>query len=141
MDSEIRAYLETGEDQLEGAILAFGAGRYALCAFLSGSSAESVISALLVALGAKPSRKHKNSLVIRRLIDAGAHPARQRLEELLELMKHLEPHIIMARYPILRGSRLLSPSKFYTKDMGAKALDAAKKVMGISKSLLGREFG
>lgn len=135
MDSkEADTYLETAEDQLRDAELAFREGRYALCAFLSASSAENATSALLINLGAKPSKKHRNSLILNRLTPAASLKLQPALSKLIESMKTLEPHITKARYPIRRGLELLPPSKFYTREKAETALNQAQKVVTRVKS-------
>lgn len=139
MDSkETTAYLETAEEQLKDAELAFKEGRHALCAFLSASSAENATSALLIALGAKPSKKHRNSLVLNKLVPSVPSRAQPSIREMIESMKSLEPHITKARYPIRRGLELSSPNKFYTREMAEKALTQAQKVVKNVKPLLPR---
>jgi HEPN domain-containing protein len=67
VSEEIRVYLKMARAQLEDADLALKNERPALCAFLSALSAENAISALILKLGGKPSKKHRNSLVLYRL--------------------------------------------------------------------------
>ena len=135
MDSkEARTYLQIAEDHLEDAELAFKEGRYALCAFLSASSAENATSALLIALGAKPSRKHRNSLVLNRLTPTASQELQPVLSELIESMKTLEPHITKARYPIRKGVELLPPSRLYTRETAETALTQAQKIARHVKS-------
>lgn len=137
MDSkEADTYLETAEDQLKDAELAFREGRYALCAFLSSSSAENATSTLLIILGAKPSKRHKNSLVLNKLISSAAPESQATLREIVESMITLEPHIIKARYPIRKGLELLPPSKFYIKEVAEKALVQAQGVVKTVKQLV-----
>ena len=138
MDSkEANAYIETAEDQLKGAELTFKEGSYALCTFLSASSAENATSALLITLGAKPSKKHRNSLIMHRLAQRATPEMKSDMMKIIESMKTLEPHITKARYPVLKGLELLPPSRFYTKDIAEKALVQARKVLEKVKSLLG----
>lgn len=126
---EANAYFEIAGDQLKDAERSFKAGSYALCAFLSASSAENATSALLIVLGAKPSKKHRNSLVLYRLMPSVSHELQSTLKEVIESMKILEPHITKARYPIRRGVELLPPSKFYKKETAGKTLTEARAVM------------
>jgi len=139
MDSkETVTYFETAEEQLNDAELAFKEGRYALCAFLSASCAENATSALLIALGAKPSKKHRNSLVLNRLVPSVPSRVQSSIREMIESMKTLEPHITKARYPIRKGLELSPPSKFYTREIAEKALAQAQKVVKSVKPLLGQ---
>ena len=139
MDSkEANTYLEIAKDQLKDAELVFKEGRYALCAFLSASCAENGTSALLITMGAKPSKKHRNSLVLNRLVQSIAPELQPTLRDMIESMKTLEPHITKARYPIRRDLELYPPSKFYTREIAEKALAHAKKVIKMSSRLLSR---
>jgi HEPN domain-containing protein len=136
---EAYTYFETAEDQLKDAELAFKGGRYALCAFLSASCAENATSALIIVLGAKPSKKHRNSLVLNKLAQSVPSNLQASLREIVESMKILEPHIIKARYPILRGLELYPPSKFYTREKAEEALAQARKIIEAVKPLTGLE--
>ena len=130
MDSkEAYSYLETAQDQLKDAELVLKEGRFALCAFLSALCAENATSALLTKLGAKPSRKHRNSLVLNRLSSTAPPDLQTALREIIGSMKTLEPHITKARYPIRTGLELLPPSKFYTKETAEKVLTEAQKIV------------
>ena len=137
MDSkEIITYLETAEEQLNDAELVFKEERYALSAFLSASCAENATSALLITLGAKPSKKHRNSLVLNRLASSVPSKVQPNLREIIESMKTLEPHITKALYPIRRGLELFPPSKFYTREITKNALTQAQKVVKNVKLLV-----
>lgn len=126
---EAETYLEISRDQLNDAELAFREGRYALCAFLTASSAENSTSALLIKLGAKPSKKHRNSLILNRLTPTVSQELQPAVKETIERMKSLEPHITKARYPIRKGLKLLPPSRFYTKEKAEQTLTQAQEVM------------
>lgn len=139
MDSkEANTYFEIAQDQLKDAELVFREERYALCAFLSASCAENATSALLITLGAKPSKKHRNSLALNRLASSATHELRPVLKEMIESMKILEPHITKARYPIRSGLELLPPSRFYTRKTAENALTQAQRVVTQSSHFLPR---
>jgi len=80
-------------------------------------------------MGAKPSRKHRNSLVLNRLSSTAPPDLQTALREIIGSMKTLEPHITKARYPIRTGLELLPPSKFYTKETAEKVLTEAQKIV------------
>ena len=148
MDSkEAEVYLEIAKNRIEEAKLALREERHALCVFLSASSAENATSALLIELGAKPSKKHKNSLVIYRIFPRIINQLQPILRNIIELLKSLEPHITKARYPIRKGLELIPPHQFYTREDAEKALTHAKQtlencmtaisLMGQAKTALG----
>jgi len=137
MDSKERAaYFDSAVAQLEEAKLALEHKRYALTAFLSAMSAESATSALIVSLGSRPSKKHRNSLVLYRLASAAEEPLKSRLLALIESMKKLEPHITKARYPIRKGTELLPPVKFYSANIANELFKEASKVMELVKKIV-----
>ncbi len=137
MDSkEADAYLATAESQLEDAEMAFATGRHSLCAFLSASCAENAAAAMLISLGAKPSRKHRNSLVIHKIGQKAGAEIRPTMADLVEQLRKLEPHMTKARYPVLSGSDLLPPSKFYTREMAEGLLARARTALTKAKAVM-----
>jgi len=116
--------------------MVFKVGRHALCVFLSASSAENTTSALIINLGAKPSRKHRNSMVLYKLAPSTPPELQQDLRETIQILRALEPHITKARYPILRGLNLLPPSEFYTRETAERALAQAREVLKKAKLLV-----
>ncbi|MEM2990844.1 MAG: HEPN domain-containing protein [Halobacteria archaeon] len=126
---EAYTYLQIAQDQLSDAELAFKNERYALCVFLAASSAENATSAWLIALGAQPSKKHRNSLVLKKLAESSSVELKASLIEAIKSMQELEPHITKARYPIRRDLELLPPSKFYTKEKAEESLARAEYVV------------
>lgn len=137
MDSKERAaYFDSAVAQLEEAKLTLEHKRHALTAFLSAMGAENATSALIVFLGSRPSKKHRNSLVLHRLSDTMGEPSKSNLLSLIESMKKLEPHITKARYPMRKGTELLPPVKFYSSDIAKELFKEACKVMSSVKMWL-----
>jgi len=132
---EAAIYLESAEEQLKEASLALEHRRHALSVFLSAMSGENATSALIIALGHKPSKKHKNSLVLYKLAQTSSE-LKPRLMELIDVMKKLEPHITKARYPIRRGPELLPPSKYYDERAAWEILESARKGVSSVKEIL-----
>ena len=131
---EAVTYLETAEEQLRDAELVLKGGSYALCVFLSASAAENAASALITRLGLVPSKNHRNSLIVKMILDESDR-IQSSLREIIETLKSLEPHITRARYPIRKGVQLLPPSKFYTRKDAESALSNSRRVLVIVKEL------
>ena len=131
---EAITYLETAEEQLRDAELVFKGGSYALCVFLSASAAENATSALITKLGLAPSKKHRNSLILKMILDESGK-TQPSMREIIESLKSLEPHITRARYPIRRGVQLLPPSKLYLRKDAEFALSSARRVLLLVKNL------
>jgi len=123
---EAAIYLQSAEDQLNEASLALEHGRNALSVFLSAMSGENATSALILALGHKPSKKHRNSIVLYKLAQTSPE-LKPRLVELVDVMKKLEPHITKARYPIRKGPELLPPSKYYDQRIAQEIFQFARE--------------
>ena len=131
---EAITYLETAEEQLKDAELVFEGGSYALCVFLSASAAENAASALIAKLGLVPSKKHRNSLIVKMILDE-SDENQPSMREIIQSLKSLEPHITRARYPIRRGVQLLPPSKLYARKDAELALSSARRVLALVKDL------
>jgi len=132
---EAAIYLESAEEQLKEASLALEHGRNALSVFLSAMSAENVTSALIIALGHRPSKKHRNSMVLHRLSQTSPE-LKPGLVELIDVLKKLEPHITKARYPIRKGPELFPPSKYYDEKIAREILESARRGMTVVKEIL-----
>ena len=133
---EIEIYLELAEEQLKDAEIAIKNDRYALCALMSALSAENASSALVISLGGRPSKKHRNSLVLYRLSEEADKAIKARIKNIIDLLKDLEHHITISRYPIRKGTALLPPQKLYTREDAANLLSSAKEILNRVKALI-----
>ena len=131
VSKEALAYLRLAKVQIRESELALKGSFFDLAAFLAASAGESASSALLTALGAKPSRKHRNSMVAARLArgrSSGAGGPR----EVAALLAKLEPHVVRSRYPIRKGPELLTPSEVYSREDAEIALEQSRRVLEIA---------
>lgn len=133
---EAHTYLETARDQKEEAEIAFNAGKYALSVCLSASSAENSASAIILIAGAKPSKKHRNSVVLMRLSPTFPQETRDRIRTIIQALTSLEPHITKARYPIPTGIQFTPPSKYYRKEDAETALTEAEEVLKAANMII-----
>ncbi len=136
VQAEHLAYLESARDQLKDARRAFEDRSYASCAFFAAQSAENATSSLILALGATPSKKHRNSLVLAKLLASLSENQQEGVSGIVERMRRLEMHVTRARYPIRKGTQLLPPSKYYTEGMARRALDDAAAVLRLVEQAL-----
>jgi HEPN domain-containing protein len=125
---EIDALLKTARDQLTRAQHDLKAGFYDSCALFSALSAENSTSALILALGSKPSKRHRNWYVLRII------PKPKKLEnivnDILETLKPMEHHIIRARYPLKdENGKFIVPSEYYRKEAAEELLKNAEKLL------------
>ena len=138
VQAEHLAYLESARSQLRDAERAFKDKSYASCSFFSAQSAENATSALILVLGAKPSKKHRNSLVLARLLPSLSEADRRDVAKIIERMKGLEVHVTRARYPVRKGIHLVPPVKYYTEEMARESLGSASLTLGLVEGLLSR---
>lgn len=125
---EIAALLKTARDQLLRAEDDFRKGFFDSCALFSAFCAENSASALILALGSKPSKRHRNWYVLQ--IIPKPKELERDVDEVLEKLKLMEEHIIRARYPIKdeKGTFVI-PSEYYDKPKSEKLLQNAKIVL------------
>jgi len=139
---EIAALLKTAHDQLLRAEDAFGKGFYDSCALFSALAAENSAAALILALGSKPSKKHRNWYVLQII------PKPKELEQdvggVLMKLKTMEEHIIRARYPIKDEEGTFTiPSEYYNKPKAEELFQNSKNIVAkietIVKPILKKE--
>ncbi|RLI41049.1 hypothetical protein DRO59_07885 [Candidatus Bathyarchaeota archaeon] len=132
---EIDALLKTAHDQLIRAEDDVKDGFYDSCALFSALCAENSASALILALGSKPSKKHRNWYMLKII------PKPKSLEvtvnNTLELLKNMEQHIIRTRYPTQNEEgKFLVPSEYYDKNKAENLLKNAKKILNQVETLI-----
>ncbi len=125
---ETEALLKTAHDQLIRAEDDYKRGFYDACALFSALAAENAASALILALGSKPSKRHRNWYVLQLLPTPKA--AEKTMHSVLERLKLLEDHRIRARYPIKdEEGNFRIPSEYYDKPKSGKLLDNTEKLI------------
>jgi len=136
---EITASLSTAEQHLRDAQDAFNEGRYHDCAYHSASAAENSGNALILALGGRIPRTHRNAdaieFAVKRLKPDWLK--REEFREMLKTLRVLETHIVKSRYPIkVKGGIFVSPNKYYTQDMSKDMLEKAILIVSTIKRFM-----
>jgi HEPN domain-containing protein len=136
---EITISLVTAEEHLEDATDSFHRERYHDCAYHSASAAENAGNALILALGGKVPRKHRNAEAIE-FLALRLKPDWLKIEEfkkMLKSLRDLEVHIVKSRYPIkIKEGFFVPPSKYYTMDIAKDMLEKATLVVNTIKKFL-----
>jgi HEPN domain-containing protein len=137
--NEITVSLVTAEEHLKDAIDSFHRGRYHDCAYHSASAAENAGNALILALGGRVPRKHRNAEAIEFLVSR-LKPDWLKINEfqkMLENLRDLEVHIVKSRYPIkIREGVFVPPSDYYTTDITEDMLKKATFIVNMIRRFL-----
>jgi len=137
--NEVEASMLTAEEHLKDARDAFHEGRFHDCAYHSASAAENSGNALIIALGGRVPRTHRNSEAIE-FAATRLQPSWLRSEgfrKMLESLRDLEAHVVKSRYPIkVKEGIFIPPKEYYTEDMAKNMLEKAILVVNVTKHLL-----
>jgi len=127
-EEEIATLLKTARDQLLRAENNLRQGFHDACALFSSLCAENAASALILALGSKPSKRHRNWYVLQ--IIPKPRTVENQVQTVLQTLKSMEKHVIQARYPLKdeRG-KLTPPSEYYDKEKAEELLNKARTIL------------
>ncbi|MEA2089465.1 MAG: HEPN domain-containing protein [Thermoproteota archaeon] len=137
--SEIKASISTGEEHVRDAEHAFADGRYHDCAYHSAAAAENAGNALILALGGRVPRTHRNAeaieFVTKRLKPEWLKDGEFR--KMMESLGDLEIHVVKSRYPIkIKKGNFVAPKEYYTKETAKNMLEKAIFVLTTVKRFL-----
>ena len=119
MRREVIEWLRAAEDDLEDARVLLRAGRYVGAAFHAHQAAEKALkAAIIVARRELPPRIY-NLLELARILGIED-------EELLEALRHLNPHYRIARYP---DAANCVPMEVYSESIASELVSLAERVV------------
>ncbi|MCS6783595.1 MAG: HEPN domain-containing protein [Candidatus Caldarchaeum sp.] len=95
----------------------FDLEEYSVAAFLSHQAAEKALKALYITLKSRLPPKGQNLVRLGKTLEA---------EEVLDELKVLNPHYMVARYPNAANA---VPSEIYSREIATRCLTAAEKVL------------
>lgn len=134
---EVNAFIRNAEEQLVDAEVTLRSGRYHLSFLCSALSAENASSALMIVLGRRTSRKHRNWMILGEIHADLSGRLGATVRELSLKLHEIEPHIPkLLRYPFRFKEKWLIPSEYYTKKMAEDALRKAKQILKLTKKCL-----
>jgi len=137
--NEIDASIRTAEQHMRSARITFREGLYATCSYHSASAAENASNALILALGGKIPRVHRNAealeLIVKRLRPKWLK--NEGFRDALAKLRELERHVIKPRYPIrMENGTFLTPDEYYNESIAKDMLENATFVVNTVKKLL-----
>lgn len=139
-EESIEAYMENAREHLETAKVVTSAGKYFDAVFHCIVCIENATSALILHLGATPSKRHANHLVLQRLLGLVEPKFKESFEKVLEITAELLPQISRTRYPFVSGERMFTPSNFYSKTHAEEAMEKASYTYTFANNFLERKL-
>ena len=137
MAAEERAYREslirTAESDIKLAEELMNTGRYDAAVFYAALAGENAANALIIALGGRPSKRHRMGLALDTYFRARREKVPAEIVEVIEKLKWLEPHVVISRYPVKVGGKWTSPPSRYRKSDAERAIEHAGAILRVAK--------
>lgn len=137
MVTEERAYHEslirTAESDLNLAEDLMNKGRYDAAVFYAAMAGEDAANALIIALGGRPSKRHRVGVALDTYFRARREKVPEEIVGVIEKLKWLEPHVVISRYPVKVGGKWTSPSSRYRKSDAQRAIGYAGAILRVAK--------
>jgi len=127
-EERIDAYMENAKEHLETAKITDIAGKFFDSVFHCIMCIESATSAIILKLGATPSKRHANHLILHRLLPKVEPSYKEDFKKVVNFTAKLLPQISRTRYPFISKDKMFTPSKFYRKNDAEDALEKAEYV-------------
>ncbi|MEM2924403.1 MAG: HEPN domain-containing protein [Methanocellales archaeon] len=136
VEENIEAFLSNAKEHLETAEIILRSNKYFDVVFHSIMSIENSTSAIILKLGALPSKRHSNHLILHHLLPEVKVEWRGEYEKVISFAAELLPQISLTRYPFIKGDKILIPSQYYSREDGEKALEKARFVYSFAEKLM-----
>ncbi len=127
-EASVEAFMESAREHLETARIVEDAGKHFDVVSHSIMCVENAISAIILRLGATPSKRHANHLILQRLMVVVDYESKEEYERVVRFSSELFPQLIRALYPFVSGDRMFIPSEFYKEEHAEAAIDKAEHV-------------
>ncbi len=103
--------------------------RYEAAIFYAALSGENAANALIVVLGGRPSKRHRADIALNTYFRTKGEKTPTDIEQVIEKLRWLEPHVTISRYPVKVGGKWIPPAQRYRKNDAEKALRYAEKIV------------
>lgn len=110
-----------------------GAGKHDAAVFYAALAGENAANALIVALGGRPSKRHRTDAALDAYFRAKREKVPGEIREVIEKLKWLEPHVTVSRYPIKVGGKWVAPAGRYQESDAERALGHAEVIVRVAK--------
>lgn len=137
MAAEEKAYCEsliqTAGSDLKLARELMGRRRYDATVFYAALAGENAANALIVALGGRPSKRHRADAALDAYFRSKGEKMQAEISEVIEKLKWLEPHVTVSRYPIKVGDKWVAPASRYRKADAELAIRYAEAILRVAE--------
>ena len=137
MGTEERLYCEslmqTADSDLKLARDLARAGRHDAAVFYAALASENAANALIVALGGRPSKRHRTDVALDAYFRIRGEKVPGEIKDVIEKLKWLEPHVTISRYPVKVGSKWVAPASRYRKSDAEQAIEYAEAILRVAK--------
>jgi HEPN domain-containing protein len=138
--SEERAYREslirTADASLETAKEMLGIGKFDAAVFYAALAGENAGNALIITVGGRPSKRHRVDAALSACFSVRKEKIPAEIEQAIEKLKWLEPHVTISRYPVKIGGKWVAPPERYRESDAGKAIVYAEAVVRVAKSMM-----
>jgi len=107
--------------------------KYDAAVFYSALAGENAANALIIALGGRPSKRHRADAALDAYFRTKREKAPAEIDEVIEKLKWLEPHVTVSRYPIKVGGKWVAPTSRYRKSDAERAIEYAETILQVAK--------
>lgn len=109
------------------------ANKYDAAVFYAALAGENAANALIVALGGRPSKRHRADAALDAYFRTKGEKVPAEINEVIEKLKWLEPHVTVSRYPIKVGGKWVAPASRYRKSDAERAIGHAEAILQMAK--------
>lgn len=109
------------------------ASKHDAAVFYAALAGENAANALIIALGGRPSKRHRADAALDAYFRAKREKVPAEIWEVIEKLKWLEPHVIISRYPIKVGGKWVAPASRYRKSDAERAIGHADVILRVAK--------
>jgi len=109
------------------------ANKYDAAVFYAALAGENAAHALIVALGGRPSKRHRADAALDTYFRTKGEKVPAEINEVIEKLKWLEPHVTVSRYPIKVGGKWVAPASRYRKSDAERAIGHAEVILQMAK--------
>lgn len=124
----VRAFAEKARTDLKAAETLIDSMDYANAAYLAQQASEKVTKCVLI-INKKFERAHLVSGLLEEIVESLEEEWKSKLQDLVPILKDLERHWVLPRYPEPFGEKVWNPVEEYKLEDARDAIEKAKLVL------------
>jgi HEPN domain-containing protein len=111
-------------------------GKFDAAVFYAALAGENAGNALVITVGGRPSKRHRVDAALDACFKIRKEKIPAEVEQAIEKLKWLEPHVTISRYPVKIGGKWVAPPDRYRGSDAGKAIAYAEVVVRVAKSTM-----